>query len=83
MAIEIPKIPELRGKKAIEALSDAIAELEEQKGNQLTDKQTEALIKIAKGIISSLQGEKERTKPKKRISWLPFMKAKATEGNSL
>ena len=83
MTIEIPEIPELRGEKAIKVLYDAIAELEEQRGNQLTDKQARALIKIAKGMISSIQKEKERAKPKKRISWLPFLKTKAPRDKSL
>jgi HD-GYP domain-containing protein (c-di-GMP phosphodiesterase class II) len=82
MPIEIPEISELRGEKAIKALSDAITELEEQNGNQLTDKQTEALIKIAKGMISSIQVEKEKPKPKKR-TWRPFMRPKAMGENSL
>jgi hypothetical protein len=83
MPIEIPKISELRGAKAIKALSDAITELEEKNENQLTDKQTEALIKIAKGMISSIRVEKERIKPKKRTSWLPFLRTKAPRGNSI
>jgi len=83
MTIEIPEIPELRGEKATSALHNAIAELEEQRGNQLTDKQTRALIKIAKGMISSIQEERERIKPKKRISWLPFLKTKAPRDKSL
>ena len=83
MTIAIPEIPELRGQKAISALYDAIAELEEQRGNQLTEKQSRALIKIAKGMISSLQVERERAKPKKRISWLPFSKTKAPRDKSL
>jgi len=83
MTIEIPEIPELRGQKAIRALYNAITELEEQRGDQLTDKQARALIKIAKGMISSIQVERERAKPKKRISWLPFSKTKAPRDKSL
>ena len=83
MMIEIPEIPELRGEKAVKTLYDAIAELEEQKGDQLTEKRARALIKIAKGMISSLQVERERAKPKKRISWLPFSKTKAPRDKSL
>lgn len=83
MMIEIPEIPELRDEKAIRALYNAIAELEEQKGDQLTDKQARAVIRIAKGMISSIQLERESAKPKKRISWLPFPKTKAPRDKSL
>lgn len=83
MTIEIPEIPKLRGEKAIRTLYSAIAELEEQRGNQLTDKQAKALIKIAKGMILSIQVERERAKPKKRISWLPFSRTKAPRDKSL
>lgn len=58
MPIEIPEFPRLHGKKAIKALHDFIAELKEQKGKELTDKQTTALTKIAKGLISSIQAER-------------------------
>lgn len=58
MPIEIPEFPRLRGKKAVKALHDFIAELEEQNGKELADKQTTALIKIAKGLISSIQAER-------------------------
>lgn len=83
MSIEIPEIPELRGEKAIKVLYDAIAELGEQRGNHLTDKQARALIKIAKGMISSIQVERERAKPKKRTRWLPFSKTKTPTDKSL
>ena len=43
--------------KKQKALYDFIAELEEQRGKELTDKQTKALIKIAKGLISSIKAE--------------------------
>ena len=58
MSIEVPEFPRLRGEKAIKALHDFIAELEEQDGKELADKQTTALIKIAKGLVSSIQAEK-------------------------
>ena len=55
MPVEVPEFPMLRGEKAARALHDFIAELEGQRGKELTDKQAGALIKIAKGLISSLQ----------------------------
>jgi len=83
MMIEIPEIPELRGEKAVKVLYGAIGELEEQRGNQLTDNQAKALIKIARGMISSIQVERESAKPRKRISWLPFSKTKTPRDKSL
>ena len=55
--IEIPEFPRLRGQKAVEALYDFMDELEEQRGEELTDKQTTALIKFARGLISSIEVE--------------------------
>lgn len=55
--IENPEFPKLRGEKAIKALHDFINELVEQRGKELTDKQTTALIKLANGLISSIKRE--------------------------
>lgn len=55
--VEIPEFPRLRGQKAVEALCDFMDELEEQRGEELTDKQTTALIKFARGLISSIEVE--------------------------
>jgi hypothetical protein len=55
--IEVPEFPRLRGEKAIEALYDFVDELEEQRGKELTEKQTAALIKFAWGLISSIEEE--------------------------
>ena len=55
--IEIQEFSRLRGKKAIKALYNFINELEEQRGKELTDKQTTALTKLAKGLISSIKTE--------------------------
>ena len=55
--IEIPEFPRLRGEKAIDALSDFINEIEEQRGEELTEKQTAALIKLAKALISYIDAE--------------------------
>jgi hypothetical protein len=56
--IEIPEFPRLRGEKAIEALYDFVSELEGQRCEGLTEKQTTTLIKFAKGLISSIEAEK-------------------------
>jgi hypothetical protein len=55
--IDIPESPRLRGEKAIEALYDFVDELEKQRSEELTDKQTTALIKFARGLISSIEAE--------------------------
>jgi len=55
--IEIPKFPILRGEEAIEALYDFINELKEGRGKELTDKQTNALVKLAEELISSIEAE--------------------------
>jgi len=55
--VEIPKFPTLHGEKAIKILYDFINELETQRGEELTEKQTTTLIKIAKGVISSIETE--------------------------
>ena len=53
--VEIPEFPVLRGEEAVEALYGFIRELEEQRGKELTDKQTTALIEFSLGLISSIE----------------------------
>jgi len=55
--IEIPEIKEIRGKEAITALNRYIYELETQGDKTLTQKQTKALIKFAKALVSCLEAE--------------------------
>ena len=55
--IEVPDFPRLRGEEAIEALCYHVLELEEQRGKELSDKQTTALIKLVKELISSIEAE--------------------------
>ena len=71
--IEIPEFPRLRGEKAIEALYDFVNELEEQRGKELTDKQTAALIKFAWGLISSIEVEKQLGTSDKDIKEIRFV----------
>jgi len=71
--IEIPEFPRLRGEKAIEALYDFVDELEEQRGEELTDKQTTALIKFAWGLISSIEAEKQLGTTEKDIKEVAFV----------
>jgi len=56
-SIETPEFPRLCGEEAIEALCCHILELEEQRGKELTDKQTTALIKLTKRLISSIEAD--------------------------
>ena len=53
----IPEFPKLSGEEAIEVLQDFIRELEEQRGVELTTKQTNALTKFSLGLISSIEEE--------------------------
>lgn len=76
MPIKVPETQELRGEEAIKALSNAIAEIEKQRGNQLADKKARALIKIARGMICSIEVTQERTKQEKRRASLPFSRIK-------
>ena len=55
--LEIPEFPVLRGEKTIKTLHDFINEFEEQMGRELTEKQVAALIKLANGLISSVEKE--------------------------
>lgn len=45
----------LDGKKAIEALCDYVEELEKRRGKHLTGKQTDAMIRLATELISSIR----------------------------
>jgi len=62
----IPEIPILRGQEAIEALNEIIKELEQQKGNELTEKQAKALMKVANELISSIKAEMDSEASNKR-----------------
>ncbi len=71
--IKIPKLPIWRGEKAIEALQENIKEFEQQRGKELTDKQADAMIKLAKGLISSIEAELAESKAKKSSHGLGFV----------
>jgi hypothetical protein len=59
--------PKLRDKEAIDALREYIHELQEQKGKELTEKQTYALIRFTCGLISYIKTEKQRIKSDKEL----------------
>jgi len=67
-SVKIPKFQRLRGEEAIKALDEFIAELEEQRGKELTDKQTNALIKLAKGLMASIKIETRSITSRKEIA---------------
>ena len=71
--IEIPEFPKLCDEEAIEALYDFVDELEEQRGKELTDKQTTALIKFAWGLISSIEAEKQWGTSDKDVKEMRFV----------
>lgn len=74
--IEIPDFQVLRGEEAVKALRDYIEELEKQKGDELTDKQTAALIKLAKGLISSIETETPASASDKDTKEMQFVNAR-------
>ncbi len=63
--IEVPYFPILRGEDAIDALQGYIRELDKQKKPELTKNQREALMKLAKGLISAIKTETENQKATK------------------
>ncbi len=65
--IGAPEFPKLRGKEAKRALLELIREYEEERGKDLTDKQANALVKIAKGLISSIEMEIGASPSNKKI----------------
>ena len=71
--IDIPDSPRLRGEKAVEALCDFVDALEEQRGKELTDKQTTALIKFAWGLISSIETERQLGTSDKDVKEMRFV----------
>lgn len=77
--IEIPEFVILRGEEAIEALSGFIDELEQQRGQTLTDKQTDALIKLARGLISSIETEMSSNPPKEEKRFANQLKQTITK----
>ena len=81
LSIRTSEFPRLCGGEAIEALCCHILELEEQRGKELTDKQTTAMIKLAKRLISSIEAETRLSTADKEIRarWLGENKAKESQ----
>jgi len=72
--IEIPEIIVLRDQEAIEALHEFIGELEGQRGKDLTDKQTDALVSFAEGLISSIEAEMRSKAPNEETRLMEQLK---------
>lgn len=69
--IEIPKFPVFRGEKAIKFLRSFINELAEHRSEELTKKQATTLIKIANGLISTIEAEMcKKEKPQIKLIFL-------------
>jgi hypothetical protein len=45
-------------RKTVEALCDLIEELEQQRGQGLNEKQTDAMIRLIDGLVSAVKSEK-------------------------
>lgn len=54
---EMPKLQVLEGKEAIVALKEYIKELNEKGDEDLTQRQINVLIKLADGLISTIESE--------------------------
>ena len=53
----MPRIVNLKGRDAVDALSEFIQELQRQRERELTDKQIDALIRIASELISNIEAQ--------------------------
>ena len=71
-SFETAVFPRLCGEEAIDVLRDFVYKFEEQKGKELTKKQTQALIKFTLGLITSIETEKQLSTSDKdlRARWL-------------
>lgn len=81
--IEIPETVKIGGKEAIQSLNEYIIELEQQKSKELTKKQKSAMIKFARGLISSIEYEmqhKTARKPARKVSIMEQIKQAILKG---
>ncbi len=69
-----PGIVVLKGEEAIEVLEEYINELREGKAEELTANQTEAMIKLATGLISAIDEETTILEPPKQSQLVPKLK---------
>jgi|GEM_PF-4454270 len=76
---EMPELSVLRGEDAVAALQEYIDELEENRDEDLTESQTKALIRLAKGLISTIEAEPHVCEPKRKPQILTRLKSAITE----
>jgi len=67
---EKPKIVVLKGEEAVEVLNNYIKELGENKPEELTEGQTKAMIKLAEGLIQTIEHESSNQENKQEIPQL-------------
>jgi phage regulator Rha-like protein len=70
--LKVPEFVNLSGERAIEALQQLVKDFEKQKGKELTEKQAEALIKVANQLIWSIKAETYQGALDKRIKGRRF-----------
>lgn len=76
---EMPELSVLRGEDAVSALQEYIDELEKNGDENLTESQTKALIRLAKGLISTIEAAPSVCEPKKKPQILTRLKSAITE----
>lgn len=72
--IEIPETHRTSGKEAIQSINEYINELQQQTNKELTRKQKSAMIKFARGLITSIETEMQKKAAHKRTRKTPIMK---------
>jgi len=70
-----PKVVVLKGEDAIEVLEEYITELEYNKPEELSQKQAQVMIKLAKGLISTIEEEPIHRKNLGESRFLPKLEA--------
>lgn len=65
--LETPNLEVLDGMKAVEALRRYIDELEQRRGEDLTTRQTDAMIKLANALISSIKFHMQESAEAERL----------------
>lgn len=63
---KIPELQILKGEEAIAALKGYVKELNKNGDENLTPNQTQALIKLAQGLISTIESESQSSEPGKK-----------------
>lgn len=76
---EMPELSVLRGEDAVAALQEYIDQLEENGDEDLTESQTKALIRLARGLISTIEAESHACEPKRKPQILTRLRRALTE----